>query len=91
MKKDKMLNPDGIPYDPPILPEYRELMAKFPPCSYGISYSCMFCHNCPNGDYFKFPKEAEPILEKQMGLTRAYLSEHGAKSILDLILPTDIK
>ena len=90
MKKERTLNPDGTPYDPPLLPEYQQLLAQFPPCSYGISYSCMFCHNCPNGDYFKFPKGSESILERQRETTQKYLLEHGANSILDLLLPVDI-
>lgn len=84
MRLEGPRNPDCTLYDPPMLPEYKELLKTIPPCSFGMSYSCMFCHKCPYGDYFKWPAGTEAVREAQAKAEQAYMESHGASSILDL-------
>lgn len=72
-----LVNEDGTPYDPPRLPEYLELKAKYPRCE-NWGYGCMFCNKCLLGDNFK-PEdpEEEKILLRQGEAVRSYFFEHN--------------
>lgn len=70
----EIINDDGIPFNPPENP----LLKKYPPkCSMGISYSCMYCGDCPHGEYFKIPEEDMAEYLKWHEEHEAYIRDHN--------------
>lgn len=53
---EKILNEDGTEYDPPRNPLSEKWTELYPPCE-SKGYTCMFCGNCPCGDYWKVPED----------------------------------
>lgn len=71
---------NGEKYNPPIIPEYKELMNKYPRCG-TIGYKCMYCDKCPIGDNFKFTEEEKAIVDRQMEAIRAYTERENITPI----------
>lgn len=66
---------DGKPYNPPVIPEYRELFNKYPRCG-SIGYKCMYCAKCPIGDNFKYTEEEKAIVERQQAAVKKYMDDN---------------
>ena len=75
---DKIMNEDGTEYDPPVSLEYKALREKYPTCK-SIGYKCMYCSDCPCGEYFynHISEEELKIIADHSDAVTRYIKEHN--------------
>lgn len=80
-----IINEDGTEYDPPKNPLKEKWERLFPGCE-STGYKCMFCGECPYGEYWKVPDEDKDIYSAYLQAVQQYNAEHGNLYIPKIIL-----
>ena len=71
-----ILNDDGTEFNPPVNPLKEKWDKLYPSCNFG-GYNCMYCRDCPKGDYWKVPEEDREIYEEYLKESYKYLKSHN--------------
>ena len=82
---EAIVNGDGTKYDPPKNPLKEKWDGLFPGCE-STGYKCMFCGECPHGDYWKVPDEDKDIYDAYLQTVQQYNAEHGNLYLPKIIL-----
>ena len=80
MKAGDMFFKDGTPYEPPENPLLHDDKYKKQE-RWGFNcpvwgYQCMFCSNCPMGDYYKYSEEELKVEEEYKKLLKNYQEDN---------------
>ena len=94
MKIEKILNGDGTEFSPPRNPLREKWERLYPGCE-ATGYKCMYCGECPCGDYWKVPEEDLNLYDLYVQSVRQYNLEHentsNAHEILERIMNERLK
>lgn len=85
---EKIVNGDGSDYNPPRNPLAEKWEKLYPSCTTG-GYSCMYCGECPHGEYWKVPEEDKSIYDSYMQTIRQYNIDHGNVGLPKFIFRKD--
>ena len=82
---EKIINEDGTDYDPPKNPLSEKWNRLYPGCKTD-GYKCMFCGDCPYGEYWKVPEEDRDVFITYLQAFNQYNIEHGNEFLPKIIL-----
>ena len=73
---DKIINEDGTDYNPPKNPLEEKWERLYPGCK-ASGYKCMYCGDCPHGEYWTVPNEDRDIYDAYLETIKQYNIKHG--------------
>lgn len=73
---DKIINEDGTDYDPPKNPLDEKWQRLYPGCE-ATGYKCMYCGDCPHGEYWQVPDEDRDVYYEYLETVKQYNIKHG--------------